>query len=261
MYKLAKSLLLIILLQFHTFAFASFFDEIQVYDGEITKQGEFGLELHLNTTITGNSTPQFPNQRVSERGVRFTPEFKYGLTNTIELGFYTPFIYTPEYGYETAGYKPRIKWMPIQGSETQPFSFGLNVEYSVFNDGMEIPRKGLEYKFIGAWDKDKWSFAGNAMFSTALSDGQDRNPNFYFSLRGIYHLNEEITGMGLEYYQGVGPIGSMATPEDRGSQLFAVVELNPKSGFMSQFDWHIGVGYGWNTADMFTIKMIVSPRF
>ena len=43
-------------------------DEIQVYTDDITKPGEFGLELHINSTPTGRKTPTWlpysnPNQR------------------------------------------------------------------------------------------------------------------------------------------------------------------------------------------------------
>ena len=39
-------------LVFHfSIANAVFLDEIQVYDGEINEPGEFGLEIHANTTL------------------------------------------------------------------------------------------------------------------------------------------------------------------------------------------------------------------
>jgi hypothetical protein len=84
---------------FSPFSYAVFLDEIQVYDGEINEPGEFGLEIHANTTFAGQTSPSFSNQRVSQGGVRLTPEFSYGLTKTVELGFYLPTNYTPDYGY------------------------------------------------------------------------------------------------------------------------------------------------------------------
>ena len=38
-------------------AHAALIDEIQVYTDDINAPGQFGLELHLNTTPKGRSTP------------------------------------------------------------------------------------------------------------------------------------------------------------------------------------------------------------
>jgi hypothetical protein len=93
----------LVFLIFSSLSHAVFLDEIQVYDGEINEPGEFGLEIHANTTLNGQTSPNFTNQRVSQGGLRLTPEFSYGLTKTVELGFYLPTNYTPEYGYDSAG--------------------------------------------------------------------------------------------------------------------------------------------------------------
>jgi len=34
-------------------------DEIQVYTDDINAPGKFGLELHVNTTLKGRSTPDY----------------------------------------------------------------------------------------------------------------------------------------------------------------------------------------------------------
>jgi hypothetical protein len=239
---------------------AAFLDEIQVYDGEINEPGEFGLELHINTTVRGNSTPEFEGQRTSQSGTRLTPEFTYGLSKTVELGFYLPTIYTPGYGYELAGYKPRLKWLPIQADEQSPWSFGVNFEYSDLKWGMELPRKALESRFIIGWENSHWSLAFNPILSVALSDGQDRTPNFYYGARSIYKLDSSLSGVGLEYYQGVGPINSFPVNNSQAKQLFAIFETKAERGFMNNFDVHFGVGYGWDSADTFTLKLILTPK-
>ena len=69
-------------------AHAAVIDEIQAYTDDINKPREFGLELHVNTTPKGRSTPDCPNEFTPRLGLRFTPEFSYGLTRDQEAGLY-----------------------------------------------------------------------------------------------------------------------------------------------------------------------------
>lgn len=48
-------------------------DEIQVYTDDINAPGEFGLELHVNTTPQGRRTPEFANEVTPHHGLRVTP--------------------------------------------------------------------------------------------------------------------------------------------------------------------------------------------
>src|ERR1039458_3546525 len=70
---------------------AAMIDEIQVYTDDINKPGEFGLELHVNTTPKGRSTPDFPREITPWHGLRFTPEFSYGLARDLAAGQYLPY--------------------------------------------------------------------------------------------------------------------------------------------------------------------------
>src|SRR5438270_128007 len=74
-------------------ALAALPDEIQVYTSDINKKGEFGLELHVNTTPSGRSTPDFPGEIAPAHGWRLTPEFSYGITPALEGGLYLPLVF------------------------------------------------------------------------------------------------------------------------------------------------------------------------
>src|SRR5437773_11793554 len=49
-------------------------DEIQVYTDDINEPGQFGLEMHVNTTPKGRLTPDHRAERVPDLGGRRTPE-------------------------------------------------------------------------------------------------------------------------------------------------------------------------------------------
>ena len=261
--NLSKKISFALLLNFFisTTAMAVLSDEIQVYDGEINEPGEFGLELHFNTSPMGIKDPSFPNERVSNGGSRLTPEFSYGLTKTVELGFYLPTIYTPTYGYELAGYKTRIKWMPIQQSESQPWALGINAEYSRLAYGMEDSRDHLEYRFIVSHQTENWKVAVNPILGVNVSPGFDRTPEFDLNAQLMKRFNGEIKGIGLEFYQSFGPYNNFNPYNQQGKQIFAVVDLSPNHGFLKDWGFHLGIGTGWDGADPLVFKMILTPKF
>ena len=103
-------------------------DEIQVYTDEINAPGEKGLELHINATPKGRRIASYPGELVPNGGMRITPEFSYGLTETLEAGLYLPFATNANLAPYFGGPKFRLKWLPIHGGEG--FYAGLNAELS-----------------------------------------------------------------------------------------------------------------------------------
>ena len=236
-------------------------DEIQVYDGEINAPGEFGLELHINHSISGNRIPEFSSERVTSHGVRLTPEFSYGLTDAVELGLYIPTVYTPNYGYEAAGLKTRIKWLPIRESESQPLSVGLNIEYASLRPGFEESRRHFEFRQITAWDNDSWQLAVNPIVGVDASPNLSHIPDLKIFGRVLYKKGSELNTLGLEYYQDLGPYNHFLPNNLQSKQVFAVAEWAFKSGFLNRWNMHVGLGYGWDSADRWILKMILTPNF
>jgi len=262
MKKIKKLLFLIVFLfcGLQNFAKAGLIDEIQVYDGEINKPGEFGLELHLNATPNGNDKQSFNRERLTDRGLRLTPEFTYGLSKTFELGFYLPTIYTPQYGYEVAGYKPRIKWMPIQSDDHNPWSLGVNVEYAQLKNGMDDSNKSAEARFIAAWEGQDWLFAVNPILDKKLSKNKDETPDLDIYGSALFRREGIFKSIGLEYYQALGPYRNFSPSNEQAKQLFLVANTEIEHGPLKAWEFHLGAGYGWDSADRFTVKMIVSPK-
>ena len=63
-------------------------EEIQVYLDDVTQPGRFGTDLHNNFVISGSSTRDYEGAIAPRHVYRFTPEFYYGVNNTLELGLY-----------------------------------------------------------------------------------------------------------------------------------------------------------------------------
>ena len=109
---------------------AGLLDEIQVYIDDINTPGEWGLELHINSTPRGVSKPTYAGEIMNNHGIRFTPEISYGITKTIEAGLYIPMARGSDGNLYSAGSKLRLKWLPIQASEDGGVFGGVNLELS-----------------------------------------------------------------------------------------------------------------------------------
>jgi len=73
---LKKTITFGLLCVFFGLAHASLQDEIQVYTDDINTPGEWGVELHVNTTPKGISQPTYSGEIMNHHGVRLTPEFR-----------------------------------------------------------------------------------------------------------------------------------------------------------------------------------------
>ena len=255
-----QRLILAILCLVSLSVFAALPDEIQVYHGEISEVGEISVDVHLNYSMKGISTPDFQSERVTNHAFRLTPEFNYGLGKTVEIGLYIPTIYTPTYGYESAGYKFRAKWLPYQQKNDDLFSAGINVEFGVLRTGMEQTSRKVEYRFILAKEWSRWELAMNPMVTTNISEAYSRTPEFGYSLQILKKTFGNISKVGLEYYQSIGPYNNFLPSNQQAKTLFFVMNFEPQVGWFHDWDFHWGVGRGWNSADPWIVKMIVSPK-
>src|SRR6185369_7607057 len=63
-------------------------EEIQVYIDDLSKPGGTGMDVHNNYVVSGSGTPDYPGALPPRHVYRLTPEFYYGLTDSLELGLY-----------------------------------------------------------------------------------------------------------------------------------------------------------------------------
>ena len=66
-------------------------DEIQVYNAEIAKVGQWTLQSHSNYAISGCREANFEGGVVPNHSLNGTPELAYGITEWWEIGFYAPY--------------------------------------------------------------------------------------------------------------------------------------------------------------------------
>lgn len=228
-------------------------DEIQVYTDDINAPGKFGLELHVNATPQGRAAPDYPGEIVPQHGLRLTPEFSYGLSQTFEAGFYLPMERTGNGANDLAGAKLRLKWLPVQPDEKAGGWFaGANCELSWLQRRFEEHHWSMELRTMVGYRQADWLVAANPVFGWALA-GPDRvaRPEFELQLKAARRIARGIS-FGPEYYVDLGPLGRALSRAKQDEVLYAALDVD-----LHPWVFNFGVGRGLSAAsDRWTVKFI-----
>ena len=228
-------------------------DEIQVYDDEINARGEYSLEMHVNTTPSGVTSPSYHGEVMNQGNTRITPEFAYGIGHDIELGLYVNSVVVGS-NWNYAGFKGRIKWLPIQEKKGDEFFAGVNVELSNTLYQYEESRYSGEARFIIGKHFDQWLVVANPIFDFQFSQPYtNQNPMFNFALRVSREITKDFS-LGAEYYSNLGSLAYPVNLQTTGQTVFAVAYVD--AGLVP---FQFGIGRGLNSSsDSWTVKAIFS---
>jgi hypothetical protein len=232
-------------------AWADLQDEIQVYDDGINAPGEFHLEVHLNGTPSGRSTPEYPGEITPDHGIRLTPEFSYGLTADLEAGLYVPAVRAADGSVYVAGARVRMKWIPVHPAEHDGFFAGLNFELSDVAHRFE-PGHVLEVRPMLGWRGTDWLVAVNPVLDFTLS-GPERHepPDFAPSIKVARSVAKGLA-LGFEYYDDAGPISGIDPFGQQSRTLYLAVDVDRAPWV---FNFGVGRGFG-EESDAWTVKAI-----
>jgi hypothetical protein len=230
---------------------AALSDEIQVYDDDINAPREIGLELHVNGTPKGRSVPDYPGEVVPNHGLRITPEFSYGLTRVWEAGLYIPSNFDSSGRGSLAGWKLRLKWLPIHGDQGGWFA-GANGELSRVARKFSESQNAFELRTIGGYRADAWLVAVNPVFGWNLSPGfRSGTPDFSLGVKATRDVAEKVA-LGAEYYSEMGTTSHILPLARQANTLYAVIDIAFKS-----IGINFGIGRGLTgSADKWTVKAI-----
>jgi hypothetical protein len=233
-------------------------DEIQVYTDDINAPGEFGMELHVNTTPRGRRTPEFAGEVTPNHGLRVTPELSWGLTPAVEAGLYLPYTRDAEGRVLFGGPKARLKWLPLRPEEDEAGWFaGLNWEYSRLSRNFEPETRRLELRPIVGWKNHDWLLAANPVLDWPLNGPQrGGRPDFSPSLK-VARTVAQGTALGFEYYTELGRLGRPLPRAERAQTLYFALDT-----VRTPVPLHFAIGRGLaDAADKWTVKAIFEFSF
>jgi hypothetical protein len=227
-------------------------EEIQVYMNEMSKQGEYGLDLHNNYVASGPSLPDYPGGLPSLHTYRMTPEFAYGVTDNLEAGLYILSAVNPQGGISVGGEKVRLKYIAPKASPDQDYWVGVNFEIGYLNRYYDINPSSAELKTIYGFKKGPWTVAFNGNLDWTVS-GPDPAPlSFDVDTKIAYQVADKLA-LGVESYNELGDTKRFGDLAHSSEMLYAVADTS-----LGDWDLNIGLGHGLTgEGDQWVAKFIL----
>lgn len=238
--------------------------EIQVYQNDLNAPGHFGLEAHMNYTISGRSVAQYDGEVPPNHVSRLTFEPALGVTEFFELGAYLQNMLTDDGQYKFSGVKVRGKFVLPQ-RYTGLFFFGINVEIGRVPRAVEEHGWANEFRPIAGYYDGHWLFDVNPIFGYALSGPDKFKPDIEPAGKIGFNTQKGFM-LGAEYYAGLGMLASPSPFREQEHLLFAAVDLAEPAGESEEEDeWELNVGLGRSLTDVtpqqWIAKAIVGRSF
>lgn len=229
-------------------------EEIQVHLDDLSAPGKFGVDVHNNYVFRGAKTPGYLGEQPPSHVYRLTPEFYYGLTDTLEAGLYVLTTHPSGGDAHVDGAKLRIKYIAPHDKE-QGFFIGANLEAGRTSLRVSPTPWNAELKGILGYRTGPWMVAVNPNIDWSLSP-RDGPVTFGVDAKLAYAINGK-TQIGLETYNELGPIAHLDALGANGKYVFAVLDQE-----FERFDLNIGLGKGvTRDADRWLLKFIVGTHF
>ncbi|NNM83195.1 MAG: hypothetical protein HKL98_11415 [Burkholderiales bacterium] len=230
-------------------------EEIQVYMDEMDAPGQFGLDVHNNTVLSGSGASDYPGAVPPVHVYRMTPEFSYGLTENFELGAYFLSSYSATTGPAYDGTKLRIKYIATKEPGQTDF-WGANLEVGKLATAVSQAPWNAELKGIYGFRQGKWTVAFNANLAWSLSGPGALPPSLELDSKVAWSVKKDLA-LGFESYNGVGPVRRMGYLGQESQTLYAVVDTA-----VAGWDLNLGLGRGLSSvSDQWILKGIVGVPF
>ena len=229
-------------------------EEIQVYMDDLRAPGQLGVDVHNNYVVSGRRLPEYAGERAPGKVYRLTPEFAYGLTRSVELGFYVLTSRGANGELNGDGVKARIKYIAPHDAEVGAF-WGANLEVGKTSQRVSENAWNAQVKGIVGYRAGPWTLAVNPNLDWSL--GSRAGP-----VTGAIDikLNRSLdakTQVGIESYNELGPVRRLESLRKNAKTIYAVVDRE-----FDGWDLNAGLGRGLtDEADRWTVKFIVGRNF
>lgn len=225
-------------------------DEIQVYNAEIAKVGQWTLQHHFNYAINGRKEPDVPVGFIPHRALNGTPELAYGVTDWYELGLYVPYAVDQNGQFLSNGAKIRHLFVS-PNADKRDFFYGINFEFSYSMPRFSETKWNVEIRPIMGIRRGDYEFIVNPIVDLGI--GREGDVEFLPAARFARKFGDDFA-LGVEYYSALGPFGGFLPFNEQQHNIYAVVDF--KAG---RFDVNAGLGYGLTGgSDRLMAKMILS---
>jgi hypothetical protein len=215
-------------------------DEIQVYNAEIAKPGQFTLTLHNNYTFRGRLAPDFAGGIVPDHALNGVPEWAYGATDWLELGVYLP-VYTLTRDGSLKFDSAKLRALFVEpDAHDRSFFYGVNFELSYNEPHWEQHRFSAEIRPIIGGRFGPFDLIINPILDTSF-DGVSRL-DFAPAARVAYNYSS-TWAIAIEHYADFGQLRDLAPSSLQQQTLFAVLDYSGEP-----LSVEAGIGHGTTSA-------------
>jgi hypothetical protein len=224
-------------------------DEIQVYNAEIAKVGQWTFQLHNNYAFIGRKEPDFPGGLIPNHALNGTGEWAWGITDWWEMGFYTPYAVDQDLTPYSNAAKIRQLFV-IPNAAEREFFYGVNFEFSYAMPQFSNTQWNMEIRPIIGFRKGEYEFIVNPIVDIGF--GQNGEAIFAPAARFARKISETLA-IGVEYYTDLGPLQNFVPFNEQQHNIYAVVDFT-----VGRFEVNAGVGYGLTPgSDRLMAKVII----
>lgn len=219
-------------------------EEIEVYLDDFSEIGKYGLDLHTNYVVSGQSP--------TEHQLRLTPELSYGVNSNWEVAGYLLAVNGPEGGPRTDGIKARARWRPDTPSDLAPFYWAINCEIGQVSSQISPNESTGEIKLIGVWRFNPWIFGINYNYDRSLAFHPVQTATSEIDGKIAYQIKQGVE-IAWESYSFLGAIQTGPGQPQGYSTNFLVADLA-----LGKWDLNVGIGLATGqTTDSTVLKAII----
>ena len=229
-------------------------DEIQVYNGEINRPGEFSVTLHNNYTPIGRKEPAFPGGLVPDHDLNGVPEYAYGVNEWLELGAYLPlYSVTRDGRFLINGGKLRVL-VAVPHAGERRFFYAVNFELSYNAHHWATTHVDAEVRPIIGTRFGPVDLIFNPIVDIPFTGAGSLD--FAPAERLAYNFSK-TWAVALEHYADYGAFRHFETVDRQEQALFAVADYSGEPA-----DVEFGIGHGFTSAsDALVLKLMLTKSF
>lgn len=229
-------------------------EEIQVYMDDMSAPKKFGVDVHNNYVVSGSGEANYAGEAPTRHMYRLTPEFYYGVSDTVELGLYLLTTRDIPGDFHVDGSKVRIKYVAPHDAENG-FFWGANLELGRSSLRVSELPWNAQLKGIVGYRSGRWTMAINPNLDRSLSKG---GGPVTASVDGkIAYSLATKTQLGFEAYNELGPLSRLQALNKNSKTLYAIIDHE-----FNSIDINAGIGRGLTQdAERWVVKAIIGTHF
>ena len=233
-------------------------DELEVYQDETTKQGQFAVDVISNYTASGLRRPATERLSSSFHLLQLNPDFSYGITNNSQIGLQLFSSISLGGNVRVDGSRVEFLTVPIRPDveDGDGLFLGSLFEIGHLPPTLSTNHLDAEIFLILGYRVGRWTFATNPEIDFKVSGSGSSGTGLAAKFKAAYRTDYGYN-IGLEHYGNLGQLHHIGPLNRQSQQTFAVVDFKAQ-----EMAVNVGVGRGWNDySDRWVIKAVVSFAF